>query len=209
MIHLKLIFVYIMRFRSELIFLDIGDHLLKRLSFLDWIVFMPCQKLVLCVCESVSGVFILFYWYLCLSTNTTSLLLLSTCAVLAYLSHVQLFVTPWTVACQAPLSMGILQAKILKWMPCSPPGDLSTQEFNQGLPLYRQIHYRLWASWVAQTVKNLPALQETQISSLSWKDPLEKGMATHSCILAWKVPWTEGPGGFNPWGCKESDMLSD
>ena len=44
---------------------------------------------------------------------------------------------------------------------------------------------------VAQTVKNLPAMQEIQVRSLGWEDPLEKGMATHSCILAWRIPWTE------------------
>ena len=44
-------------------------------------------------------------------------------------------------------------------------------------------------------VKNLPAMQETHIKSLGWKDPLEKGMATYSSILAWKIPWTEEPGG--------------
>ena len=44
---------------------------------------------------------------------------------------------------------------------------------------------------VAQTVKNLPAMQETWVPSLDQKDPLEKGLATHSSILAWKIPWTE------------------
>jgi len=48
---------------------------------------------------------------------------------------------------------------------------------------------------VAQTVKNLPAMQETQVLSLGWEDPLEKGMATHSSSLAWRIPWTEEPGG--------------
>ena len=50
------------------------------------------------------------------------------------------------------------------------------------------------ASLVAQSVKNLPAMQETQCSSLGGEDPLEKEMATHSSILAWKTPWTEEPG---------------
>ena len=50
-------------------------------------------------------------------------------------------------------------------------------------------------SLVAQLIKNLPAVQETQIQSLGWEDPLEKEMATHSSILAWKIPWTEEPGG--------------
>ena len=43
-------------------------------------------------------------------------------------------------------------------------------------------------------VKNLPAILETQVQCLGWEDPLEKGMATHSSILAWRVPWTEDPG---------------
>ena len=52
-----------------------------------------------------------------------------------------------------------------------------------------------WASFVAQRVKNLSAMQETQVWSLGQEDPLEKGMATHSSILAWRIPWTEEPGG--------------
>ena len=51
------------------------------------------------------------------------------------------------------------------------------------------------ASLVAQMVKNLPAVQETQVQSLGREDPLEKGMATDSNILAWRIPWTEEPGG--------------
>ena len=47
---------------------------------------------------------------------------------------------------------------------------------------------------MAQTVKNLPAMQETWVSSLGWEDPLEEVMATHSSILAWRIPWTEEPG---------------
>ena len=47
---------------------------------------------------------------------------------------------------------------------------------------------------MAQTVKNLPAMQETQVHSLGREDPLEKGMATHSSILAWRIPWTVEPG---------------
>ena len=53
----------------------------------------------------------------------------------------------------------------------------------------------IWASLVAQLVKNLPAVKETQVQSLGWEDPLKKGMAIHSSILAWRVPWTEEPGG--------------
>ena len=58
---------------------------------------------------------------------------------------------------------------------------------------------------MAQTVKNLPAMWETQVLSLGRGDPLEKGMATHSSILAWRISWTEEPGGYSPWGLKESD----
>ena len=53
----------------------------------------------------------------------------------------------------------------------------------------------VWAPLVAQIIKNPPAMQETWVSSLGWEDPLEEGMATHSSILAWRIPWTEEPGG--------------
>ena len=65
-------------------------------------------------------------------------------------------------------------------LPSEPPGKL--------LPLK-------WASLVAQTIKNLPAKQETLVQSLGEEDPLKKGMATHSSILVWRIPWTEEPGG--------------
>ena len=52
----------------------------------------------------------------------------------------------------------------------------------------------LWASLVAQRVKHLPAMWETQVQSPGWEDPLEKEMATHSSTLVWKIPWTEEPG---------------
>ena len=48
---------------------------------------------------------------------------------------------------------------------------------------------------MSKMVKNLSAIEETQDQSLGWEDPLEEGMATHSSILAWKIPWTEQPGG--------------
>ena len=56
----------------------------------------------------------------------------------------------------------------------------------------------LGASLVAQRVKNLPGMWETQVQSLGQKQPLEKGMNTHSSILAWRLPWTEEPGGYSP-----------
>ena len=57
-----------------------------------------------------------------------------------------------------------------------------------------------WASLVAQTVKNPPAMKETQVRSLGQEDPLVKEMATHSSILAWRIPWIEEPGGLQSMG---------
>ena len=54
-------------------------------------------------------------------------------------------------------------------------------------------------------VKNPPAVQETWVVSPGREDPLEEGMATHSSILAWRIPWTEEPVNYRPWGHKESD----
>ena len=58
---------------------------------------------------------------------------------------------------------------------------------------------------MAQKVKNLPAVQETQVQSLDWEDPLEKEMTIHSSILAWRILWREEPGGLQSMGFKESD----
>ena len=57
------------------------------------------------------------------------------------------------------------------------------------------IYTHTWASLVAQMVKNPAAMRETWVQSLGWEDPLEKGTTTHSSILAWRIPWTEEPGG--------------
>ena len=63
---------------------------------------------------------------------------------------------------------------------------------------------------MAQMVKNLSAMRETWIRSLDWEDPLEKEMAMHSSILAWRIPWTEEPGKYSSWGCtKRRTQLSD
>ena len=56
------------------------------------------------------------------------------------------------------------------------------------------------ASLVAQRLKRLPPMQETRVRSLGWEDPLEKEMATHASILAWRIPWTEEPGGLQSMG---------
>ena len=62
-------------------------------------------------------------------------------------------------------------------------------------PIYNCWHLLIpnWASLVAQTVKNLPAVQETWVRSLGWEGPLEEGMAAHSSILAWRIPMDRGP----------------
>ena len=67
--------------------------------------------------------------------------------------------------------------------------------------------WQTWAFLVAQMVKNLPVMQETQAQSLGWEDPLENGMATYSIILIWRIPWIEEPGRlhYSPRGRKESD----
>ena len=59
---------------------------------------------------------------------------------------------------------------------------------------------QLWASLVAQRLKGLPAMWETWVQSLGQEDPLEKEMATHSSFLAWRIPWTEEPGGLQSTG---------
>ena len=65
------------------------------------------------------------------------------------------------------------------------------------------------ASLVAQMVNNLSAKQETWVLSLGWEDPLEKRMATHSSVLAWRIPWTEEPGGLQSMGSQSQTQLSD
>ena len=62
---------------------------------------------------------------------------------------------------------------------------------------FHLLYFLCWASLVTQTVKNLAAVQETQVPSLGQEDPLEKGMAPHSSILAWGITWTEEPGGYS------------
>ena len=60
---------------------------------------------------------------------------------------------------------------------------------------------------VAQLVNCLSAMQETQVQSLGWEDPLKKGMATHSSTLAWKIPWTGEPGGLQSMGAKRVEQV--
>ena len=73
--------------------------------------------------------------------------------------------------------------------------------------LFLCIYTHNWASLVAQSEKNLPAVQETQVPSAGQEDPLEKEMTTHSRILAWKIPWTEEPSGLQSMGLQELDTI--
>ena len=66
------------------------------------------------------------------------------------------------------------------------------------MPLWARVTF--WASLVALTVNNLPAMRETKVRSLGQEDPLEEGMVTNSNILIWKIPWTEEPGGLQSMG---------
>ena len=70
-------------------------------------------------------------------------------------------------------------------------------------------YHPYWLSRVTQLDKNLPAMQETQVRSLGWKDPLEKEVTTHSSILAWESPRTEEPGGLQSMGLQSWTQLSD
>ena len=76
-------------------------------------------------------------------------------------------------------------------MPFPSPGDLPEPGIEPGCPALQADS--LLTSLVAETVKHLPAMQETRIPSLGWEDALEKEMATHSSTVAWKIPWMEYP----------------
>ena len=81
-----------------------------------------------------------------------------------------------------------------------------SNKVSLGTQLYIVL-YNILLSWGflgGSEVKNLPAMQEMQVPSLGWEDPLEKEMAPYSSILAWRIPWTEEPGGLQSMGLKKS-----
>ena len=82
-------------------------------------------------------------------------------------------------------------------MDCSPPGSSIHGIFQARVLEWGAIAF---SAQVVLVLKNLPARQETWVSSLDWEVPLEKGMAIHSSILAWRIPWTEKPGGLQSMG---------
>ena len=83
----------------------------------------------------------------------------------------------------------MFESVLMKWMKLVPIIQSEVSQKNKRQILY--VNTYIWASLVAQVVKNLPAIQETQVRSLGQEDLLEKGMATHFSILAWRIPWTD------------------
>ena len=118
-------------------------------------------------------------------------------------------VTLWTVTHQAPLSMGFSRQEHWNGLPCRPPRDLpdpGIEPMSLRPPTLTGgffITSTTWAFQVAQWIKKSPAMQETQkmrVGYLGEEDPLEEGMESHSSILAWRIPWTEEPGGLQSIG---------
>ena len=127
---------------------------------------------------------------------------------------------PWTLACHSPLSMEFSRQEHWSGLPFPSPGDLPDPGIEprspalQADPLLSEPSMAthssiLRASLVTQLVKTLPAIQETRVRSLGQGDPLEKKMATYSCVLVWKIPWTEEPGGLESMGSQSQTRLSD
>ena len=88
---------------------------------------------------------------------------------------------------------------------CCCPGGLGTWGLTGTSLGWARVSPNVLKYALLLSVKNLHAVQESRVRSLGWEDPLEKGMTTHSSILAWKISWTEEPGGAcSPWGRKES-----
>ena len=152
------------------------------------------------------------------------------------LSHVWLFVTPLTVAHQVPLSLKFSRQEYWSRVSFPSPGDLSNPGIELLSPALAGRLFMVWAtrealspsvllskvpSWAEISIsssklacdirhfdgKNPPAMQETQIWSLHQEDPLEKVMTFHSSIIAWRIPWTEEPGGLQSMGCKNQIWL--
>ena len=80
-------------------------------------------------------------------------------------------------------------------------GCLISMQFNSANKIKGKVLH-VWASLVAQTLKNPPAMWETWLQSLGWEDPLEEGMATHSSVFAWRIPWTDSLEGYGHWVAK-------
>ena len=95
----------------------------------------------------------------------------------------------------------MLQQALVFWSKAL-PSTANSSSFKKQIPLLCLL---LGLNRVAQRLKHLPAMEETWVQSLGWENLLEKEMATHSSILAWKIPWTEEPGGLQSMGSQKSD----
>ena len=93
------------------------------------------------------------------------------------------------------MSWGFPNSSVCKESACNArdPSSIPGSGRSPGEGISYPLQYS-WASLVAQLVKNLPAMQKTWVQSLGWENPLEKGTATHSSILAWRIPWAESMG---------------
>ena len=100
-----------------------------------------------------------------------------------------------SVLCYVPECPGFSCSSAGKKSACNAgdPGSIPGSGGSSGEGLGYPLQYS-WAALGAQMVKHLPTRQETGVQSLGWEDPLEKRMATHSSIAAWRIPWTEEPG---------------
>ena len=100
---------------------------------------------------------------------------------------------------------GIFQERVLEWGAIA----FERKPSNHLFFYLTDNEIEAWASLVVQTVKNLPTIQETGVWSLGREDPLEKWMVTHPCFLAWRIPWTEEPGGLQSMRSQNLIQLSD
>ena len=102
---------------------------------------------------------------------------------------------------RASIILGFPSSSVGKESSCiaEDPGSIPGLGRSPGERIGYPLQYS-WASLVTQMVKNLPAIQKTWVRSLGWEDPLEEMMATHSSVLAWRIPWTEEPGGLQSTG---------
>ena len=111
---------------------------------------------------------------------------------------------PQTAACQALLSMEFSKQEYWNGLPFPPPGDLPDLWIKPASPAvaggFLPLNHLGSPRLLLLLLKLLPAMQETWVRSLGQEDPLEKEMATHSSILAWRIPWTEEPGGLQSMG---------
>ena len=122
--------------------------------------------------------------------------------VLCRFSRVQLLTTQWAVAGQTPLSMGFSRQGYWSKLSCPPPWDLppGIEATSLMSPALAGRFFTTSATWEAHIYTTIHKMWETRVRSLGREDPLEKEMAAHSSSLAWKIPWTEEPGGLQSMG---------